>query len=567
MNKTFGAVLGLTAVLGFAASAHAQGTPSSVSPPWQFADVGVVGTPGNAQQASASSGMHVSGAGSDIWGTADSFAFVYQPVRDGSVDATLSSESNTSPFAKAGVMIRQTLDPGSPQVILDVKPDGGIEFMTRSSPGGQTTFIAAGSAVVSTNGDGSIKMNVVLRLDRLGHMVTAAYCDLTAGGSCVQIGSTEFPDGPALTGLAVTSHDPATLNQANFDTPPKVTSVPFPWESADVGVVGTAGVATYEDATGRFFISGAGSDIWGTADSFHWVTQPLTLNSQLTARVVSEDNTNAFAKAGLTMSEFGAGGQRVILDVKPDGGIELMARSTRDGAMAFIVGSTASFPVWLRLTRSGSDFTGEQSTDGVAWTMVGSVDVSLSPTVPGGFAVTSHDPAALNTAVFDNVALTTVLSAGPLGPNLLATAGFEDSIPPATGPAWVSDTPLRQTPAVSETTLPQTGQKNAACRTTSGDCGLYQDITPSNLSTGNLLLSLYARADHAGALVGVNVDGKPAVSTRVLNGGYQRYTIGLFLGGFTSNPNPVIRVWMYAPPTAGVVAIDDVQLTEYFGPQ
>jgi hypothetical protein len=29
----------------------------------------------------------------------------------------------------------------------------------------------------------------------------------------------------------------------------------------------------------------------------------------------------------------------------------------------------------------------------------------------------------------------------------------------------------------------------------------------------------------------------------------------------------VIRVWMYAPPTAGVVAIDDVQLAENFGPR
>src|SRR5262249_60574983 len=117
-----------------------------------------------------------------------------------------------------------------------------------------------------------------------------------AGTSCVQIARTTFPPGRALAGLAVTSHDPATLNQAIFDNS-IVRSVPFPWGSADVGAVGTTGFATYEDATGSFFVSGAGADIWGAGDSFHFVTQSLSGDSQLTTRVVSEQNTNVFAKA------------------------------------------------------------------------------------------------------------------------------------------------------------------------------------------------------------------------------------------------------------------------------
>jgi hypothetical protein len=42
-------------------------------------------------------------------------------------------------------MIRGSLDPGSQHVILDVKPDGAYEFMTRSTPGGDTRFVAGGS--------------------------------------------------------------------------------------------------------------------------------------------------------------------------------------------------------------------------------------------------------------------------------------------------------------------------------------------------------------------------------------------------------------------------------------
>src|SRR5262249_37171241 len=95
--------------------------------PWQTADVGDVGTPGYAYQGSAGD-LFVGGAGSDIWGTADSFRFVHQSILDGEISAVIAGESNTHPFAKAGVMIRQTLDPRSPHVVLDVKPDGGVEF-------------------------------------------------------------------------------------------------------------------------------------------------------------------------------------------------------------------------------------------------------------------------------------------------------------------------------------------------------------------------------------------------------------------------------------------------------
>jgi hypothetical protein len=338
--------------------------------------------------------------------------------------------------------------------------------MTRSAQGVQTTFIAAGSTSVSTDTNGRIKMNVDLQLARLGGSVVAFSCDQTAGSNCVQIGSIAFPEGPALAGLAVTSHDPSILNQASFDGS-IVASVPFPWGSSDVGNVGTIGFATYEDATGTFFISGAGSDIWGTSDAFHTVTQSLSGDSQLTTRVVSEDGMNGFAKAGLTMGDPSPDGARVILDLKPDGGVEFMARSSAGTPMAFISGSSApcdGFPCtfWLRLTRTSNDFAGEVSQDGQTWTSVGSVTVAFPTAVQGGFAVTSHDTAALNAAVFDNVGVTTGLGLGPVGPNLVVNPGFEDSIPPNTPPAWVSDTPLRQTPAVSETTLPHTGQKNGA---------------------------------------------------------------------------------------------------------
>ena len=554
------AALFFVGALVCASPARAQS--SGVPLPWQWTDVGDVGTPGTVV-VGPNNDWHVSGAGSNIWGTADSFVYVYQPIRDGAIFADVDSETNTSPFAKAGVMIRQSLDPGSPEVILDVKPDGGIEFMKRSTPGGETTFIAGGSVPVTDDGSGGVNVKVILQLARLGNVVYAAYCTT----ECTTIGSTDFVDAPGFIGVAVTSQNPSRLNTAFFRTPPTVNAVPYPWSTVDVGPATIPDYATYNDATGTFFVSGAGSNIWGTADSFRAVTQGLFGDSQLTARVVSEDSTNTFAKAGLMMStDASQDAARVILDVKPDGGIEFMARSASGASMSFIAGSTVTFPVWLRLTRTGDEFVGAVSQDGTTWTTVGSVTVAmhssnLFDSIEGGLAVTSQDPSELNNVIFDNVAVDTG-TIGPVGSNLLVNAGFENSVVPGVAPGWVSDTPLRQTPAVSETADPHSGAQNAACRTTSGDCGIYQEVSGTS---GNLLFSVYAKADHPGALVGVTVNGQTVAGARVFVGGYQRYTMAFCTCSITSS-NPVVRVWMYTPP--GVAAeIDDAELAEYFGPR
>src|SRR5688572_21597457 len=63
-----------------------------------------------------------------------------------------------------------------------------------------------------------------------------------------------------------------------------------PWVDADIGAVGPAGSATLN--SGTFTVQGAGADIWGTADGFHYVHQRLNGNTQVVARVASLNNTN-----------------------------------------------------------------------------------------------------------------------------------------------------------------------------------------------------------------------------------------------------------------------------------
>lgn len=72
---------------------------------------------------------------------------------------------------------------------------------------------------------------------------------------------------------------------------------------------------------------------------------------------------------------------------------------------SFVTGKT--IPMYLKLVRAGTLYTGYISTDGVNWgTAIGSVTVtSIGSSALVGLAVTSHNASASTTATFTNVVL------------------------------------------------------------------------------------------------------------------------------------------------------------------
>ncbi len=144
------------------------------------------------------------------------------------------------------------------------------------------------------------------------------------------------------------------------------------------------------------------------------------------------------------------------------------------------------------------------------------------------------------------------------GPNLLIGGDFEMYVPPGLGPGWLSDYPLREIPAKSETHQPRTGAQNGACWTPeSGDCGMYQDVTAP--STGTYTLTIPASADRPGGLVGANVNGALVATANIAPREFGVYET--YVSTFTAMAGDTIRVWMYSPSTRGYVVIDDVNLT------
>jgi regulation of enolase protein 1 (concanavalin A-like superfamily) len=291
-------------------------------------------------------------------------------------------------------MLRGGLGADAAHVLLDVKPDGGVEFMTRSATGGSTTYIAGATA----------SFPVWLRLTYKGSAVTALIS--SDARSWQTVGTTTLDTSGSswrrtLGGFAVTSHDNATTAQAVFQEPS--VGLDWPWTQADIGAM-TRFDANAEFVDLSYIVSGTGADIWGTADAFHFMYQPHQSDGLIVARIDSEQNTNPFAKAGLmirdaTGGDTGAGAKNVVLDVRPNGAVEFMARTATGGSTAYLGGTTRAFPVWLKLERHGDTITGFTSADGSAWASVGSIDVAIG-TIPNfGVAVTSHDTSTINTAI------------------------------------------------------------------------------------------------------------------------------------------------------------------------
>ena len=146
-------------------------------------------------------------------------------------------------------------------------------------------------------------------------------------------------------------------------------------------------------------MKGSGADIWGNGDAFCFVSQTLSGDCVITARLVSMANTDYWAKAGLMIRESNAAGAKnVSLVVTPSqGGTRLQRRNSEGGSTSDQQLSGSNAPLWLRIVRSGSTFTSWQSNDGETWTNSQAVSVTMNSEALIGLAVTSHNNATLNT--------------------------------------------------------------------------------------------------------------------------------------------------------------------------
>jgi regulation of enolase protein 1 (concanavalin A-like superfamily) len=182
-------------------------------------------------------------------------------------------------------------------------------------------------------------------------------------------------------------------------------ALPEGWTAADIGTVGKIGSTTH--SAGTFTVSGAGADIWGTADALHFASRTLDGDGSIVARVASITGTQAWTKAGVMLRQSAdAGSAQAMMLVSTGKGIAFQRRTVTGGTSVSTSGGAGTAPKWVRLTRTGTVVTASVSSNGTTWTVVGSDTFSIAGPVQVGLAVSSHTTTALATAAFDSVTVT-----------------------------------------------------------------------------------------------------------------------------------------------------------------
>jgi hypothetical protein len=178
----------------------------------------------------------MTGSGADIGGNSDEFHYAFNPLTgNGSIAVRVDSLTDTHSWAKAGVMIRETLDPDSLFAMVAVTPSGRVAFEFRITEGQttQSTHTAADA----------VTLPHWVRLTRSGNnLFTAEHSANGVNWVPVESGDLQDPStwnvlmNPDVhVGLAVTAHDDQATCEATFSNvtvnPPGLFT-----QSQDVGI-------------------------------------------------------------------------------------------------------------------------------------------------------------------------------------------------------------------------------------------------------------------------------------------------------------------------------------------
>jgi hypothetical protein len=169
-------------------------------------------------------------SGANIWGTADEFHFAFKTLTGpGSIMARVNSIQNTDPWAKAGVMIRETLEAGSKNVFALVTPDNGVGYQRRPDTDIATT---------RTEEPGITAPHwVKVERDVTGNFTVTHSTNGTSWQSVASAIPTNIPMASIVyIGLAVTSHDASQACQAVFSNVMTTGNVSGQWAHQDIGI-------------------------------------------------------------------------------------------------------------------------------------------------------------------------------------------------------------------------------------------------------------------------------------------------------------------------------------------
>jgi hypothetical protein len=181
----------------------------------------------------------ITATGADIWNLADQFHYAFKTLTGvGTIEAQVLSVGNTDPWAKAGVMIRETLDAGSKFAAVYITPGNGCRFQARAT----TDAAATSDTGVVTPAQIAIKAPYWVKLERDAAGNFRGY--YSANGTTWTTMSWN-PQNISMAsnvyvGLALTSHNNAATCTAKFSNVRTTGTVGAQWAHQDIGIASNA---------------------------------------------------------------------------------------------------------------------------------------------------------------------------------------------------------------------------------------------------------------------------------------------------------------------------------------
>jgi hypothetical protein len=177
----------------------------------------------------------VGGGGTDIWNTADQFRLAAKRLTgNGAIAAKVVSLVNTDPWAKIGVMIRESLAPGSRFAAVYATPGNGVRYQGRLT----TDVAAVSDSAVATAAQIALRAPVWVKIERAGSNFNGFYS--TDGATWTAMSwnpqTINMTASPVYIGLCVTSHNVNALTTAEFSNVATTGNVTGAWEVAEIGV-------------------------------------------------------------------------------------------------------------------------------------------------------------------------------------------------------------------------------------------------------------------------------------------------------------------------------------------
>ena len=160
--------------------------------------------------------FNITASGADIWGGYDEFTFVYKEVSGTmSLVARIDSLVNTDGFTKAGIMVRDTLEPGARNTAIFFTPENATRLQRRAAVDGD---YISGSEETLYAGDPNDPNTFPrwLKIERNAGGLVRAYTS-TNGNDWEMFSlarSMTTMSNPVYLGLAVTSHDDTLMTEA-----------------------------------------------------------------------------------------------------------------------------------------------------------------------------------------------------------------------------------------------------------------------------------------------------------------------------------------------------------------